>query len=148
LRQRKSDTRPYTERTLTVITRLERFTQKAREEPQTRFNALMGILFDPEGRRESFERQDGSKAPGIDGVRKEDYAEGVEARLEDLSERIRRLGYIPQPVRRAYIPKGDGRYRPLGVPMLVSYCTSLQMTLGMMEPGQLRWPEMSIPPLG
>lgn len=116
LRQRKRDTRPYPERTLTVITRLERFTPKAREEPQTRFNALMGMLFDPEGLRESFERQDGSKAPGVDGVRKEDYAEGLEARLEDLSERIRRLGYIPQPVRRAYIPKGDGRYRPLGVP--------------------------------
>jgi retron-type reverse transcriptase len=99
-----------------VITKLERFTQKAREEPQTRFNALMGMRFDPEGLRESFERQDGSKAPGVDGVRKEDYAEGLEARLEDLSERIRRLGYIPQPVRRAYIPKGDGRYRPLGVP--------------------------------
>ncbi len=51
-----------------MITRLERFTQKAREEPPTRFNALRGRLFDPEGRRASFERQDGSKAPGIDGV--------------------------------------------------------------------------------
>jgi len=99
-----------------VTTKFERFTQKAREEPRTRFNALRGMRFDPEGRRESVERQDGSQAPGVDGVRKEDDAEGLEARLEDLSERIRRVGDVPQPVRRTYLPKGDGRYRPLGVP--------------------------------
>ena len=99
-----------------MTTKLERFTLKAREEPHTRFTALMGLLWDPDGLRESFGRQDGSKAPGVDGVRKADYAEGVEARLEDLSARIRRLGYRPQPARRTYIPKGDGRMRPLGVP--------------------------------
>jgi group II intron reverse transcriptase/maturase len=99
-----------------VTTKLERFTLKAREEPHTRFTALMGLLWDPDGLRESFGRQDGSKAPGLDGVRKADYAEGVQARLEDLSARIRRLGYRPQPARRTYIPKADGRMRPLGVP--------------------------------
>jgi len=99
-----------------VTTKLKRFTLKARDELHTRFTALMGLLFDPDGLRESFGRQDGRKAPGVDGVRKEDYAKGVEARLKDLSARIRRLGYRPQPVRRTYIPKGDGRLRPLGVP--------------------------------
>jgi len=99
-----------------VSTRVERFTHKAREEPQTRFNALMGMVYDPEGLRESFERQDGRKAPGVDGVSKEEYGEGLEERLAELSSRIRRLGYRPKPVRRTYIPKGDGRYRPLGVP--------------------------------
>ncbi len=99
-----------------MTTRLERFTQKAREEPRTRFNALMGMVYDPEGLRASFERQDGRKAPGADGMRKEEYGEGLEERLADLSARIRRLGYRPKPVRRTYIPKGDGRYRALGVP--------------------------------
>ena len=116
MRQRESETRPYAERTLTVTTKLERFTLMAREEPHTRFTSLMGLLFDPEGLRESFGRQDGGKAPGVDGIRKDDYGQGVEARLTDLSARIRRLGYQPMPVRRTYIPKGDGRYRPLGVP--------------------------------
>jgi len=120
LRQRESETRPYAERTLPVTTRLERFTLKAREEPRTRFTALMGMLFDPEGLRESFESQDGRKAPGVDGVRKDDYAVGVDTRLEELSARIRRLGYRPQPVRRTYIPKGDGRHRPLGVPTVIA----------------------------
>ncbi len=97
-------------------TRLERLKQKARNEPQTQFNALMGMLFDPEGLRDSFERQDGRKAPGVDGVRKEQYGEDLDERLTDLSARLRRLGYRPKPVRRTYIPKGDGRYRPLGIP--------------------------------
>jgi len=88
----------------------------ARNEPHLRFNALMGLLFDPEGLRESFERQDGRKAPGVDGIRKEQYGEGLDERLTDLSARLRRLGYRPKPVRRTTIPKGDGRYRPLGIP--------------------------------
>ena len=99
-----------------MTTRLARFTQRARELRRGRFTSLMGLLFDPEGLRASFERQDGSKAPGVDGMRKEDYAEGLEGRLADLSGRLRRLSYRPKPVRRVYIPKGDGRYRPLGIP--------------------------------
>jgi RNA-directed DNA polymerase len=99
-----------------MTSRLARFTRMARDEPQTRFTALMGLLFDPEGLRASFESQKESKAPGVDGVRKADYAKGLEERLTDLSGRIRRQGYRPKPVRRVYIPKGDGRVRPLGVP--------------------------------
>jgi group II intron reverse transcriptase/maturase len=76
----------------------------------------MGLFFDPEGLRASFERQDGRKALGVDGIRKEDYAEGLGERLAELSGRLRRLCYRPKPVRRVYIPKGDGRYRPLGIP--------------------------------
>jgi RNA-directed DNA polymerase len=99
-----------------MTTRLARFTRKAREEPRERFNALMGLVFDPEGLHASFERQNGRKAPGVDGIRKADDAVGLEDRIDDLSGRLRRMGYRPNPARRAYIPKGDGRYRPLGVP--------------------------------
>jgi group II intron reverse transcriptase/maturase len=99
-----------------MATRLTRFTQKAREEPRERFTALMGLVFDPEGLHASFERQNGRKAPGVDGVRKADYAVGLDDRIDDLSGRLRRMGYRPNPSRRAYIPKGGGRYRPLGVP--------------------------------
>lgn len=99
-----------------VSTRLARFTQKARAEPQLRFTALMGLLFDPDGLHASFERQDGRKAPGVDGVRKETYLQGLDERIAALSARLRRLGYRPKPARRVYIPKGDGRYRPLGIP--------------------------------
>jgi RNA-directed DNA polymerase len=101
---------------MTMTTKLARFTQKAREVGRERFTSLMGLLFDLEGLRASFERQDGGKAPGVDGMRKADYAEGLEDRLWSLSGRVRRLGYRPKPGRRVYIPKGDGRWRPLGIP--------------------------------
>ncbi len=103
-----------------MTTKFIRFTEKARAEPQLRFNALMGLLFDPEGLHASFERQPGTKAPGVDGIRKVDYAKGLEGRLTELSRCLRQLGYRPQPVRRAYIPKGNGRRRPLGIPTVVS----------------------------
>jgi hypothetical protein len=54
---------------MTMTTGLIRFTQRARAEPEIRFNALMGLLFDPEGLHASFARQKGKKAPGVDGMR-------------------------------------------------------------------------------
>jgi group II intron reverse transcriptase/maturase len=99
-----------------MATDLIRFTQWARERPQRQYNALMGILGDPQGLNASFKRQAGSKAPGVDGMRKTDYAKGLPDRLADLSARLRRLGYRPKPVRRVYIPKANGGRRALGVP--------------------------------
>jgi RNA-directed DNA polymerase len=100
-----------------MTTDLIRFTQWARESPQRQYTALMGMLYDPEGLNASFERQAGNKAPGVDGMRKAEYADGTAERLADLSARLRRLGYRPKPVRRVYIPKASGKgRRALGVP--------------------------------
>jgi RNA-directed DNA polymerase len=75
-----------------MTTRLNCFTRRA-QEPGRRFNALMGLLSEPEGLRESFESQPGNKAPGVDGMRKQEYAQGVDDRLTTLSAAVRRLGY-------------------------------------------------------
>jgi RNA-directed DNA polymerase len=100
-----------------MATELIRFTQWARESPQRQYNALMGMLCDPNGLNASFERQAARKAPGVDGISKAEYAEGLPERLADLSARLRRLGYRPKPVRRVHIPKGSGGgRRALGVP--------------------------------
>ena len=116
LRQRTGDTCPDTERTLRMNTPLVRFTQWAQEAPQARYNALMGLLSDPEGLMHSFEVQPGNKAVGIDKVSKSDYAQDLEGRITALSGELRSLSYRPQPVRRVYIPKSNGRQRPLGIP--------------------------------
>ena len=59
-----------------MTTRLARFKQEARQQPRERFTALMGLVFDPEGLHVSFERQNGRKAPGVDGIRKADWIGG------------------------------------------------------------------------
>ena len=58
-------------------------------------------------------RKDG--APGIDGVKADDYATNLDANLLDLLDRIKSGRYRAPPVRRAYIPKTDGSRRPLGI---------------------------------
>ena len=57
-------------------------------------------------------------APGIDGVTWNDYADGLEDRLADLHGRVHRGAYRALPSRRKFIPKADGRQRPLGIAAL------------------------------
>ena len=99
-----------------MTTQLIHFTQWAREVPQPRYTALMGLMCDPEGLRASFDNQRGNKATGIDGVRKADYALDLDARLAALSQQVRQSAYRPRPARRTYIPKANGKMRPLGIP--------------------------------
>jgi len=58
------------------------------------------------------------RATGIDGVRIEDYEKDLDKNLRNLVERMKRQAYKPQPVRRTYIPKANGKMRPLGIPSL------------------------------
>ena len=56
------------------------------------------------------------KATGVDGVTKAEYGENLEENLQDLSARLKRMGYRPGPKRRSYIPKpGSAKGRPLGI---------------------------------
>lgn len=99
-----------------MTTELTRFTQGAKEKPQRRFTALMGLLAAVEGLADSFHRQPSRKAVGVDGVDKFAYAQKREANLADLSARLKRMGYRPKPSRRVYIPKTNGGKRPIGIP--------------------------------
>ena len=65
---------------------------------------------------ESYTRQPKGKAVGVDGVTKEEYGEKLGVNLEDLLVRMKKFSYRPYPVRRAYIPKGRGKLRGLGIP--------------------------------
>ena len=57
-------------------------------------------------------------APGVDGVTWDAYGQDLEANLQDLHERVHAGRYRARPSRRAYIPKADGRQRPLGIATL------------------------------
>jgi group II intron reverse transcriptase/maturase len=75
----------------------------------------MGLLWDPTELVDSFHMIK-DRAPGIDGVRKADYAVDLERSIESLSSKLRQMGYRPKPVRRVYIMKGRKGKRPLGIP--------------------------------
>lgn len=62
------------------------------------------------------DRQDARKASGVDGVTKDMYGEHLLDNVVELVKRMKSFSYIPQPVRRTYIPKANGKLRPLGIP--------------------------------
>jgi RNA-directed DNA polymerase len=99
-----------------MATELTRFTQSEEKQSQRRYTSLMGMLFNVAGLTESFHRQPRDKAVGVDGIGKEDYEQHLVANLTELSARLRRMGYRPEPARRVYIPKANGGKRPLGIP--------------------------------
>jgi group II intron reverse transcriptase/maturase len=91
--------------------------EAAKERKQERFTALLhhltvGLL------RDSFFALKRQAAPGVDGVTWQEYETGLEDRLMDLHSRVHRGAYQAQPSRRVYIPKADGRQRPLGIAAL------------------------------
>jgi group II intron reverse transcriptase/maturase len=89
----------------------------ARERKEERFTALMHHVT-VELLRESFEALKKNAAPGVDGVTWREYETGLGDRLVDLHSRVHRGAYRAQPSRRVYIPKADGKQRPLGIAAL------------------------------
>ena len=96
---------------------LTRIREKARKEPETCFTSIYHYVTDEGNLHASFRDLKAGKAPGIDGVTKEEYGTDLEKNITDLSQRLARMGYRPRPVLRAYIPKpGSKKKRPLGIP--------------------------------
>jgi group II intron reverse transcriptase/maturase len=91
--------------------------QAARERKQERFTALLHHLT-VELLRQSYYALKRNAAPGVDGMKWGEYEDGLEDRLTDLHGRVHRGAYRAQPSRRVYIPKADGRQRPLGIAAL------------------------------
>jgi RNA-directed DNA polymerase len=89
----------------------------ATEKKQERFTALLHHLT-VDLLRDSFYALQRRAAPGVDGVTWREYETGLEDRLIDLHNRVHRRAYRAQPSRRVYIPKADGRQRPLGIAAL------------------------------
>jgi group II intron reverse transcriptase/maturase len=97
---------------------LERARQAAKADSKQQFTALLHHVYDVERLRAAYRSIERHAAAGIDGETWQRYGQDLEANLADLSERLRRGAYRAKPVRRAYIPKADGRMRPIGVPAL------------------------------
>ncbi len=100
-----------------VSSDLDRVRQVARRDRDVRFTALLHHVTVDRLEAAYWAIRPGA-APGVDGVTWRDYGRDLEANLRDLHARVHRGAYRARPTRRAYIPKPDGRQRPLGVAAL------------------------------
>jgi len=100
-----------------VFQRLDRVRQAAKQRKKERFTALMHLV-DVDLLRQSYFWLQKNAAAGVDGVTWQQYGEGLEDRLAQLHESLHRNAYRATPSRRQYIPKADGRMRPLGIAAL------------------------------
>ena len=112
-----SETRPGRGAGLSVSSDLDRVRQVARRDKQVRFTALLHHVT-VDRLREAYRAIRPDAAAGADGVTWREYGLELEDNLRDLHARVHRGAYRAKPVRRAYIPKPDGRQRPLGVAAL------------------------------
>lgn len=92
-----------------------RVRQAAKQYREQRFTTLLHHVYEVERLRRAYYALKRDAAAGIDGETWQHYGEALEANLQDLSARVKRGAYRASAVRRAYIPKTDGRQRPLGV---------------------------------
>ena len=99
-----------------MSTNLKWIGEKARKEPGLVFTTLYHHVTDVDNLRACYDALPRDRAVGVDGVTKEEYGKKLVENLQDLSERLKRVGYRPRPKRRSYIPKpGSEKGRPLGI---------------------------------
>ncbi len=96
-------------------TKLDLITEKARKEKKLRFTSLAHLL-NEDFLAQSYHELKKRRVAGVDGVEVEEYGQHLEENLSRLVGKLKEKKYYPKPLKRAYIPKGDGKKRPLGIP--------------------------------
>ena len=97
---------------------LERIRTAAKRDKEMRFTTLWHHVYDVNRLRQAYLALKRDAAAGVDGETWKHYGEDLKEHLQDLSARLRRGAYRAKPVKRVYIPKPDGRQRPIGIPVL------------------------------
>jgi retron-type reverse transcriptase len=101
----------------------------AEQNPERKFYGLFDLVCHMDWLRLAYEyvaQNAGSTTAGCDGVNVWKFEQDVEGHLHRLQELLQSDAFEACPVRRVYIPKANGKVRPLGIPLLRSYCTPSQ----------------------
>ena len=105
---------PYSGTEVLMETKLERIAEISASSPRPEFTSLYHLI-NKEMLMQCHKELDGSKAVGMDEITKREYERNLEQNIDDLVERLKRKSYKPQPSIRVYIPKSNGKLRPLGI---------------------------------
>jgi RNA-directed DNA polymerase len=97
-------------------TELTRITEMVKRDKEVKVNNVMYLLGEVKNLVECFQELKRDRAPGVDGVTTKEYEGNLVPNLEALTARMKKWQYRPQPVRRTYIEKANGKRRPLGIP--------------------------------
>ena len=95
-------------------TKLERIAEISANSPRPEFTSLYHLI-NKEMLLQCHKELDGNKAVGVDEITKKEYGRNLGQNIDDLVERLKRKSYKPQPSIRVYIPKSNGKLRPLGI---------------------------------
>ncbi|MDQ5874084.1 MAG: group II intron reverse transcriptase/maturase [Actinomycetota bacterium] len=88
--------------------------ERAQREPEGRFHSLAHLI-DVSALERAYHRMRKDAAVGVDGITKEHYGQALESNLRDLHARMKAKRYRHQPIRRVFIPKEQGKTRPIGI---------------------------------
>jgi RNA-directed DNA polymerase len=107
-----------TQSRVTLQNELDRIRHIAKRDKHERFTAVWHHVYRIERLKEAYHKLKRRGAPGVDGKTWKEYGRDLENNLSRLSDRLSRGAYRAKPVKRAFIPKTDGRQRPIGIPVL------------------------------
>lgn len=124
----REQTRTRTQIRLDLQRALDRVRQVAVRDKEVQLKTLFHHVYNLDRLREAYFDLKRNAAPGVDKVTWQSYGETLEENLLDLADRLNRGAYRAKPVKRVYIPKPDGRQRPLGVTALEDKIAQRSMT--------------------
>ena len=108
--------------------KLSLISRKAKADERCKFNNLMHLI-NEWSLKYCFYSLKKNKAPGIDKVTLEEYEKNLDGNIEDLLRRMKTMSYRPQAVRRTYVPKDNGKQRPLGIPTIEDKMVQMAFTV-------------------